>query len=143
MKRLLTGAVLSLLFLSVIATGAQNATSAKKTSAQNANKTRGPIFRATADQVKQAQGILKERGFYGGEKTGKLDDQSREGLRKYQQKNDVTAFRHSLDVLQAKREHIHKICARANYRTERGSAGSISATWLLTRWDRLGATDDV
>ncbi len=89
MKRLLTGAVLSLLFLSVIATGAQNATSAKKTSAQNANKTRGPIFRATADQVKQAQGILKERGFYGGEKTGKLDDQSREGLRKYQQAEGV------------------------------------------------------
>ena len=46
---------------------------------------RGPIFRATKDQINQAQAILKERGFYGGEQLGKLDDATREGLRKYQQ----------------------------------------------------------
>lgn len=47
-------------------------------------KKRGPVFRANKDQIKQAQAILKQRGFYAGEQTGKLDDATREGLRKYQ-----------------------------------------------------------
>ncbi len=51
--------------------------------ATNAN--RSPIFRATADQVKQAQAILKQRGFYNGEQAGKLNSDTRAGLRKYQQ----------------------------------------------------------
>jgi len=50
----------------------------------NANKKRGPVFRATKDQIKQAQAILKQRGFYAGEQTGKLDPDTREGLKKYQ-----------------------------------------------------------
>ena len=57
--------------------------------AKNANKStnanRGPIFRATADQTKQAQAILKQRSFYNGEQVGKLDADTRAGLRKYQQ----------------------------------------------------------
>ena len=40
--------------------------------------------RANKDQVKQAQAILKQRGFYAGEQTGKLDANTREGLKKYQ-----------------------------------------------------------
>ena len=54
-------------------------------STQNATKKRGPVFRATKDQIKQAQGILKERGFYAGEQTGKLDPDTRAGLKKYQE----------------------------------------------------------
>ncbi len=58
-------------------------------SATNGNKStnanRRPIFRATADQIKQAQAILKQRGFYAGEQMGKLDTNTRVGLRKYQQ----------------------------------------------------------
>ncbi len=50
----------------------------------SAAKKRGPVFRATKDQVKQAQDILRQRGFYAGESTGKLDPATREGLRKYQ-----------------------------------------------------------
>ncbi len=46
---------------------------------------RGPVFRATKEQINQAQGVLKSRGFYNGEQIGKLDDATREGLRKYQQ----------------------------------------------------------
>ena len=57
-------------------------------SATNGNKpintSRSPIFRATADQVKQAQAILKQRGFFKGEPVGKLDTDTRAGLRKYQ-----------------------------------------------------------
>jgi hypothetical protein len=86
MKKLLT-ALLTLLFVFAIAVGMQGSKSSTKTNNSNSttsNRRRGPIFRATADQVKQAQGILKERGFYSGAQTGKLDDDSRAGLKKYQ-----------------------------------------------------------
>ena len=84
MKNILT---LTLLLLCVLNTGvlAQNSTSttATKTGTKQGPK-RGPIFRATKEQINQAQAILKERGFYAGEQLGKLDDATREGLRKYQ-----------------------------------------------------------
>ncbi len=53
--------------------------------ANTAKKKRGPVFRANKDQVKQAQAILKTRGFYAGEETGKLDPNTRAGLKKYQE----------------------------------------------------------
>ena len=71
--------------------GAQNANSntaagtPAANSNTNANKKRGPVFRATKDQIMQAQAILKQRGFYAGEQTGKLDADTREGLKKYQE----------------------------------------------------------
>lgn len=52
-------------------------------------KKRGPVFRATKDQIKLAQGILKQRGFYGGESSGKLDTDTRNGLRKYQEAEGI------------------------------------------------------
>ena len=84
MKKILT---LSLLLLCVFATGvqAQNTTSTTTRSVTKQGAKRGPIFRATKDQINRAQGILKERGFYAGEQLGKLDDATRDGLRKYQQ----------------------------------------------------------
>ena len=62
--------VLSLLLL-VTAAAAQNSNSTAKAN-KNQNKSttnanRGPVFRATADQVKQAQAILKQSSFYSGE----------------------------------------------------------------------------
>ena len=83
MKSILT---LTLLLLCVFSTTAlaQNSTSSSTTSTKQGSK-RGPIFRATKDQINQAQAILKERGFYAGEQLGKLDDATRDGLRKYQQ----------------------------------------------------------
>ena len=81
--------VLCLLVLSVSAAAVtQNQNSNNSNSAVNSNKAapkRGPIFRATADQIKQAQAILKQRGFYTGEQNGKLDTDTRSGLKKYQQ----------------------------------------------------------
>jgi peptidoglycan hydrolase-like protein with peptidoglycan-binding domain len=47
-------------------------------------KKRGPVFRANKDQIKQAQAILKTRGFYAGDETGKLDPDTRAGLKKFQ-----------------------------------------------------------
>ena len=84
MKNILT---LILLLLCVLNTGvmAQNSTSTTTTTGTKQATKRGPIFRATKEQINQAQAILKERGFYGGEQLGKLDDATREGLRKYQQ----------------------------------------------------------
>jgi peptidoglycan hydrolase-like protein with peptidoglycan-binding domain len=87
MKRL-TWVVLSILVLAA-AVSAQNSNSATSTN-KNQNKSttnanRRPIFRATADQIKQAQAILKQRKFYAGEETGKLDDATRGGLKKYQE----------------------------------------------------------
>ena len=79
--------VLSLfLLLSISAAQNQNA-NANSNLARNSNKApnRKPIFRASADQIKQAQAILKQRGFYGGEQNGKLDTGTRAGLEKYQQ----------------------------------------------------------
>ena len=83
MKRLLTAIFAASLCLSAGAAAAQNT----NTSTANANSTkkRGPVFRATKEQIKQAQGILKQRGFYAGEPTGKLDTATRDGLKKYQE----------------------------------------------------------
>lgn len=83
-------AVLTLLLtLSVIGV-AQNGNSNSNTSSTTPSasnptkKKRGPVFRANKEQVKQAQAILKQRGFYSGEPTGKLDVDTRAGLKKYQ-----------------------------------------------------------
>jgi peptidoglycan hydrolase-like protein with peptidoglycan-binding domain len=89
MKRSLTLLVTLLLVLSITAM-AQNSNSSKanaNAAAQNANsaKKRGPVFRANKDQIKQAQAILKQRNFYAGEQTGKLDPDTRAGLKKYQE----------------------------------------------------------
>jgi peptidoglycan hydrolase-like protein with peptidoglycan-binding domain len=63
---------------------AQDPTANTKSATKQTAK-RGPIFRATKEQINQAQAILKERGFYAGEQLGRLDDATRDGLRKYQQ----------------------------------------------------------
>jgi len=82
MKKLLT---LTLLSLCLFTTTAMAQTSTTSTSAATKQTKRGPVFRATKDQINQAQAILKTRGFYSGEQIGKLDEATREGLRKYQQ----------------------------------------------------------
>lgn len=84
MKSFLT---LTLLLLCVFTSGvmAQSSTSTTTKAGTKQGAKRGPIFRATKEQINQAQAILKERGFYAGEQLGKLDDATRDGLRKYQQ----------------------------------------------------------
>jgi len=48
---------------------------------------RAPVFRANKEQIMQAQKMLKTKGIYSGEETGKLDDATREGLKKFQADN--------------------------------------------------------
>jgi len=43
------------------------------------------VFRATKDQIAEAQKLLKTGGMYTGEESGKLDDPTRDGLKKYQE----------------------------------------------------------
>jgi peptidoglycan hydrolase-like protein with peptidoglycan-binding domain len=76
--------ILLLLCVCAIAAGqnSNNSTTSKNSTA--AAKPRKPIFRANKDQIMQAQKILKDRAFYTGEQTGKLDDDTRAGLKKYQ-----------------------------------------------------------
>lgn len=69
--------------LSVQPTGLTTQT--QKSNANTTKKKRGPVFRANKDQIKQAQAILKTRGFFAGEDTGKLDPDTRAGLKKYQE----------------------------------------------------------
>lgn len=91
MNRILAG-LLTLLLLTAFSSSAvaqnenANSSNSSNTNAQNANakKKRGPIFRANKEQIKQAQAILKQRGFYSGEQTGKLEPETRAGLKLYQ-----------------------------------------------------------
>jgi hypothetical protein len=87
MKKIIS-LVLSLLFLFSLVTAAQNTnsstTAGSSNSAAKTPRKRGPIFRANKEQIKQAQKILKDRGLYAGEESGKLDADTRAGLKKYQ-----------------------------------------------------------
>jgi peptidoglycan hydrolase-like protein with peptidoglycan-binding domain len=91
MKRCLAAFFTLLLYVS-LAPAAQTANPNASSTAPSANATakkRGPVFRATKEQVKQAQMILKQRGFYGGEESGKLDTDTRAGLKKYQEAEGI------------------------------------------------------
>lgn len=52
---------------------------------------RGPVFRATKDQIMQAQKLMKEKGMYSGEANGALDANTRTGLKAYQEANGIKA----------------------------------------------------
>lgn len=47
------------------------------------------IFRATKEQIMEAQKLLRSGSMYSGEQTGKLDDATRDGLKKYQEANGL------------------------------------------------------
>ena len=48
-------------------------------------------FRATKDQIVQAQKLLKRQGLYSGKETGTVDAATSESLKKYQTANDLEA----------------------------------------------------
>ena len=88
MKNILT---LTLLLLCVFSTAAmaQDSTSISTKSTTKQGVKRGPVFRATKDQINAAQSKLKAESHYSGEQTGKLDDATRAGLKKYQEAEGV------------------------------------------------------
>jgi peptidoglycan hydrolase-like protein with peptidoglycan-binding domain len=58
-------------------------------SGSNGDKPARSVFRATKEQISEAQRRLKTGGMYVGDETGKLDDTTREGLKKYQEANGL------------------------------------------------------
>jgi peptidoglycan hydrolase-like protein with peptidoglycan-binding domain len=56
-----------------------------------ADKPKRTIFRATKDQIMAAQKKLKAGNLYTGEETGKLNDATRDGLKKFQEANGLKA----------------------------------------------------
>ena len=54
-------------------------------------KAKRTIFRATKEQIIEAQKLLRTGGLYSGEETGKLDDTTRDGLKKYQEAKGLKA----------------------------------------------------
>ncbi|HEY9404406.1 MAG TPA: peptidoglycan-binding domain-containing protein [Pyrinomonadaceae bacterium] len=88
MRRLLVVFLTLLLCLAFILLGPEDArpstASQGNTNAKPAVK-RGPVFRSTKEQIKQAQALLKTRGFYNGQEDGKLNADTRAALRKYQE----------------------------------------------------------
>ncbi|MBV9211105.1 MAG: peptidoglycan-binding protein [Acidobacteria bacterium] len=91
MTKLLSALLALVLALSAASLSAQNnnANTPTSPSAETTKKKRGPVFRATKEQIKQAQTILKQRGFYAGNESGKLDTDTRAGLRKYQEAEGI------------------------------------------------------
>ncbi|HMQ05414.1 MAG TPA: peptidoglycan-binding domain-containing protein [Pyrinomonadaceae bacterium] len=61
----------------------------KASASTDARAKKAPIFRATVDQIKEAQRILKVGAMYDGEQTGKLDTSTRNGLKKFQEANGL------------------------------------------------------
>ena len=57
----------------------------------DSTKPKRVIFRASKEQIMEAQKMLKTNSFYAGEETGKLDDATRDGLKKYQTANGLNA----------------------------------------------------
>lgn len=62
---------------------------AKTDDTASETKPRKAVFRANKEQVMEAQKKLKTGGMYAGEETGKLDDATREGIKKFQAANGV------------------------------------------------------
>jgi len=56
----------------------------------DSTKPKRVIFRASKEQIMEAQKMLTTNKFYSGEATGKLDDATRDGLKKYQAANSLS-----------------------------------------------------
>jgi peptidoglycan hydrolase-like protein with peptidoglycan-binding domain len=123
----LSASLLALLCCGALAqnTNSTTTTAAAKSANSKARAPRkyNPIFRASKDQIKQAQTILKQRTFYAGDATGKLDDPTREGLKKYQQAeglkvtgtlNAPTVGKMNITMTDRQKEVWRKIQASAN-----------------------------
>lgn len=64
-------------------------TASSQTDERSAAPKRGPVFRANKGQVIAAQTMLKSKGVYSGEATGKLDPATRDSIKAYQKNNGL------------------------------------------------------
>lgn len=68
-----------------------NSFATAETKPTDSTKPKKTIFRASKEQIMEAQKMLKTNNHYTGEATGKLDDATRDGLKKYQTANGLPA----------------------------------------------------
>lgn len=66
-----------------------NSYASSEAKSDDSTKPKRAIFRANKEQITKAQEMLKTKNFYAGEVTGKLDDATREGLKKFQAANGL------------------------------------------------------
>lgn len=57
--------------------------------ADKGDRPRRAIFRATRAQIEEVQGMLRSKGLYKGEDTGRLNDETRAAIRQWQEQNGV------------------------------------------------------
>lgn len=93
----ITLAMLILLSMSILIS-AQNTSSSSTVKATSTNTNsntaaskRPPVFRASKEQITQAQTMLKQKGHYSGDASGKLDDPTRDAIRKFQEAEKIRA----------------------------------------------------
>ena len=93
MKSLHYIVLVSLLCLGAVAVDGQMSSGSTKGGGDDAKSPskRGPVFRANKDQVTAAQSVLKRKGSYSGEATGKLDPSTRDAIKTYQKDNGLRA----------------------------------------------------
>lgn len=60
------------------------------TASTTAKSTKTPVFRATKDQIKQVQTMLKDKSLYKGDATGTLNDDTRAAIKSFQKDNGLT-----------------------------------------------------
>jgi peptidoglycan hydrolase-like protein with peptidoglycan-binding domain len=89
MKSLHIVLLVSLLSVAALSAQGQTSTNTENTAESKTSAKRGPVFRANKDQVTAAQAMLKKKGIYAGEATGKLDDSTRDSIKSYQQNNGL------------------------------------------------------
>src|SRR4051812_14311168 len=63
---------------------AQGTMSSSSSASSDSKSTKGPVFRPTKDQIKQVQGMLKDKKLYSGEATGSYNDDTRTGIKSFQ-----------------------------------------------------------
>lgn len=73
----------------VYAQGTSTSTTTAKTASTGDAVKKPAVFRATKDQIKQVQTILKEKKLYDGEASGTLNDPTRAGIKSFQKDNGL------------------------------------------------------
>ncbi len=81
--------LITMIFFS-LSINAQNGSPTATPAPTAETKTKKPTFRATKAQITEAQKILKEKGIYSGEATGKMEDAFRTAVKAFQKDNGLT-----------------------------------------------------
>ena len=79
-----TVSILLFIFALSFSVMAQTSSAASPSTEASSSTKHAPVFKANKEQIMQAQKMLKDKGMYAGEQTGKLDEATRAALGKFQ-----------------------------------------------------------